>query len=194
MSVTPSKKSQAFRLPVTSASSSKPFSDSETDELLDPKLTNGLRTVVNNSHSVPNKRASSGIHYTAQSILYNSRPIKAEHDVTGVNVSKTDANANSLKLLNPPQISYKPVTLLNADSKTATVNKQQNSLATGAPSMSKLTTFGTLRAVQDYNPSKFSKSKHPKLELPLKEGDLVKQLGKFSYQSVQFMKILTVLE
>ena len=35
------------------------------------------------------------------------------------------------------------------------------------------------RAVKDYNPEHFSRSGHKRLELPLKEGDIVKVIGMF---------------
>ena len=37
------------------------------------------------------------------------------------------------------------------------------------------------RAVKDYNPDQFSRSGHRRLELPLKEGDIVKVLGMLSF-------------
>ena len=41
------------------------------------------------------------------------------------------------------------------------------------------------RAVKDYNPDQFSRSGHRRLELPLKEGDIVKVLGMLSFSKEQ---------
>lgn len=73
-------------------------------------------------------------------------------------------------LSHPPQLSRTPVTQLGC----LATNDQSKA---GPPKRPHPPTTDSYRAVKDYDPSLFSKSAQPHLELPLKEGDLVHVLG-----------------
>ena len=71
----------------------------------------------------------------------------------------------------PPQINRTPVTQLNNGA--TTLPRTRRSRNNGNPPI----TPGVYRAIKDYEPQHFSRSSHPRLELPLTEGDTVHVLG-----------------
>lgn len=133
------------------------ISRGDTDDLLDPNLINGFHNQPEKTNSITNSQTIKTTTNGAINVANGDTPMA------------TNSLSDSLKLLNPPHLSYRPVTMLD------TVERRSRS-----PNFSdsrKSSHGGVLKAVKDYESSKFSRSGHPRLELSFREGDVLKPLG-----------------
>lgn len=89
----------------------------------------------------------------------------------------------ALRLLNPPHLSYRPVTLLDNgnNNKQHFHSNNQNKQSPSGMRSPPVVTVLSYKAVKDYDPRSFSRSAHPRLELTFREGDVLKPLGKNSH-------------